>query len=143
MAMNFEQANEVVRSVRRLANAHRGRVAELLRNHGLQPGQEVVLLELASLGRASQAELALAAEVDEPSVCRSLARLEKQGLVARTADAADGRRRLVELTAQGRELTPKLKRVYMRLAQEAVGEPDGHFHKRSLKTVRDLSRRFE
>lgn len=143
MAMNFEQANDVVRSVRRLAMAHRGRAAELLRDHGLQPGQEVVLLELATLGQASQAELAIAAEVDEPSVCRSLARLEKQGLVKRTVDKNDARRRVVELSAEGRELTPKLKRIYMKLAHETVGDPTGHFHKRSLKTVRDLANRFE
>lgn len=141
--MDFDQANDVVRSVRRLAMVHRGRAAELLRVYGLQPGQEVVLLELAKLGQASQTELAEAAEVDEPSVCRSLARLERQGLIKRAVDKQDGRRRVVELSAKGRELTPKLKRIYMKLATETVGQAGGTFHKRSIKTVRDLSDRFE
>ncbi len=143
MAMNFEQANEMVRSVRRLAMLHRGRAGELLRPHGVQVGQEVLLLELATLDHASQAELALLAEVDEPSVCRSLARLERQGLIERAADKRDGRRRVVMLSPEGRALIPKLKRVYIKLASETVGDAGGKLHQRSLKSVREISRRLE
>lgn len=141
--MDFEQANEIVRAVRRLAMTHRGRAAELLRVHGLQPGQEVVLLELAKIGQANQAELARAVEVDEPSICRSLARLERQGLVERVVDKQDGRRRVVELTPDGRVLIPKLKRLYMKLATETTGPVDGPFQKRALKTVSDITSRFD
>lgn len=133
--MNFDDANEVVRSLRRLAMAQRGRKVDLLREHGLQPGQDVVLLELANLGEASQNELAEAVEVDEPSVGRSIARLESKNLVARAVDPNDSRRRIVELTPEGRKLIPKLKRIYIKLATETVGEAGGPFHKRLLNTV--------
>ncbi len=139
--MEFEQANDVVRALRRLAMAQRGRKVVLLREHGLQPGQDVVLLELARLGQASQNELAKAVEVDEPSVGRSLARLESKHLIKRTVDPKDSRRRVVELTPAGRKLTPKLKSIYVRLATETVGEPGGAFHKRLLKTVNETTAR--
>ncbi len=141
--MDFEQANEVVRALRRLAMSQRGRKVELLRQHGLQPGQDVVLLELARLGQASQNELAEAVEVDEPSVGRSLARLESKQFVSRTVDPKDSRRRVVELTKQGKALIPKLKRIYIKIANETVGDAGGAFHKRLLKTVRETTDRFE
>lgn len=141
MGMDFDQANDVVRSLRRLAMVQRGRKVALLREHGLQPGQDVVLLELARLETASQNELAEAVEVDEPSVGRSLARLEANGLIKRSVDPRDSRRRVVELTPTGRKLIPKLKRIYIRLATETVGEPGSAFHKRLLKTVRETTER--
>lgn len=141
--MDFEQANDVVRALRRLAMSQRGRKVELLRAYGLQPGQDVVLLELAELGQASQNELAEAVEVDEPSVGRSLARLESKHLVSRKIDPNDSRRRVVELTKQGKALIPKLKRIYIKIATETVGEPGGAFHKRLVKTVNETTARFE
>ncbi|MBJ7348795.1 MAG: winged helix-turn-helix transcriptional regulator, partial [Thermoleophilaceae bacterium] len=90
--MDFDTANDVVRRLRRLAIAQRGRKSELLNAVGLKPGQDVILLELSRLGQAGQLELANASEVDEPSVCRSLARLERQGLVERVVDPSDARR---------------------------------------------------
>ncbi|MBJ7457695.1 MAG: MarR family transcriptional regulator [Thermoleophilaceae bacterium] len=141
--MDFEQANEVVRALRRLAMAQRGRKVDLLRKHGLQPGQDVVLLELAELGQASQKELAEAVEVDEPSVGRSIARLETKNLLKRSVDPGDSRRRVVELTTQGRKLIPQLKRIYIQIANETVGDADGDFHKKLLTTVRETTDRFE
>lgn len=141
--MDFDDANEVVRSLRRLAMAQRGRKVDLLRKHGLQPGQDVVLMELAELGASSQNALADAVEVDEPSVGRSIARLESKGLVTRTVDPEDSRRKIVELTADGRKLIPKLKRIYVKLATEAVGEPGGAFHKRLLKTIDEATERLK
>lgn len=141
--MDYEQANEVVRALRRLAMAQRGRKVELLREFGLQPGQDVVLLELARLEQASQNALAEAVEVDEPSVGRSLARLEKKGLITRAVDPQDTRRRVVELSPKGKKLIPKLKDVYVQIATQTVGEPGGTFHKRLLKTVGETAGRFE
>ena len=64
--MKFDDAHDIVRLMRRLSMAQRGRKIELLRDLGLQPGQDVVLMELSFAGSTSQNELAAAAEVDEP-----------------------------------------------------------------------------
>lgn len=122
--MKFDDAHDIVRLMRRLSMAQRGRKIELLRDLGLQPGQDVVLMELSFAGSTSQNELAAAAEVDEPSVGRSIARLERKGLVKRSPDRDDSRRRLVRLTPSGEELIPKLREVYMTVATQAVGDSE-------------------
>ena len=122
--MEFHEAHEIMRLMRRLSMAQRARKTELLRPLGLQPGQDVVLMELALAGSASQNELAQLAEVDEPSVGRSIARLEKRGLIARTQDPDDSRRRLVTLTDEGHALIPKIREIYEQVATDAVGDFD-------------------
>lgn len=118
----FESANEIVRALRRLAMDQRGRKIELLRDLDLQAGQDVVLLELAASGReVSQIELANAVEVDEPSVGRSLQRLEKKGFVERNPDPGDARKRMVQLTPEGEKLIPALKQIYIQFAEQVTG----------------------
>lgn len=138
----FEQANDVVRALRRLAMKQRSRKIELLRELNLQAGQDVVLLELHRLKKAGQNELAQAVEVDEPSVTRSIQRLERKALVRRSLDPSDGRRRVVELTPAGRALIPKLRRIYVEFADQAAG-PEGSKQRRQLmKLVGEITARF-
>lgn len=120
--MEFHEAHEIMRLMRRLSMAQRGRKTELLRPLDLQPGQDVVLMELSLAGSISQIELAHLAEVDEPSVGRSITRLERRGLIARTQDPDDSRRRLVTLTPEGEALISNIRAIYERVAAEAVGD---------------------
>ncbi|MGB6771890.1 MAG: hypothetical protein WBF51_07795, partial [Candidatus Dormiibacterota bacterium] len=46
--------------------------------------------------------------------------LEAAGLVIRRPSLSDGRATMVELSDQGRELLPKLKAAWVRLAEETV-----------------------
>lgn len=113
-----------MRLFRRVAMAHHSRKDAVLREHGLQPGQDVILVELSRLGPCSQVELAAAAEVDEPSAGRSIARLERRELVRRDLDPEDSRRRIVTLTADGEELIPVLQAMYAQIATELLGDFD-------------------
>lgn len=140
--MDFEQADEIVRSLRRLTITQRGRKSELLRDYGLQVGQDIVLLELSLRGSASQSELAQAVEVDDPSVGRSIQRLEAKNLVKRTVDPRDARRRVVELTADGRKLIPKIKRVYVQMATETVDGTSEAGKRRMIKLFNDTAERL-
>ncbi len=72
-------------------------------------GQEVVLLELAERGELNQATLAVALDIEPPSVAGILAKLESAGLVTRTAS---GREKLVTLTEAGREAAAQAREVY-------------------------------
>lgn len=60
-----------------------------------------VLGRLDREGTLSTAELANAERVRPQSMGQTLAELENQGLVARRPDETDGRRTLLELTAEG------------------------------------------
>ncbi len=120
--MEFHEAHEIMRLMRRLSMAQRARKTELLRPLGLQPGQDVLLMELSLVESASQIELAHLAEVDEPSVGRSITRLENRELITRSQDPDDSCRRLVTLTHHGQALIPKIRALYEQVAAEAVGE---------------------
>jgi DNA-binding MarR family transcriptional regulator len=65
--------------------------------------QLAILRRLDSDGPATTAELARAERVTPQSMGALVAELEAGGYVARTDDVADGRRRLVSLTASGRQ----------------------------------------
>lgn len=140
--MKFEQAEEIVRAMRRLTVHQRSRKTELLRPYGLQAGQDSVLMELAERNQASQNELAYAIEVDEPSAGRSIRRLEAKGLVVRRVDERDARRRVVELTPDGRALIPRIREVHIRLAEEGFGGASASDNRRTVKLLNETADRF-
>lgn len=140
--MDFKEADEIVRTLRSLTMTQRGRKSVFLRELDLQPGQDVVLLELSRLGQASQKELAELAEVDEPSVGRSIVRLESKDLVQRSIDPRDARRRVVELTAEGRRVVPKLKRLHIRFAKEVIDGVNDDAKREMLRIFRETTARL-
>jgi DNA-binding MarR family transcriptional regulator len=78
--------------VRRLRAAHRFSLS-----------QGAVLGRLDREGTASIGDLAAAERVRPQSMTQTIADLESCGLIERHPDPGDGRRTLIELTAQGRE----------------------------------------
>ncbi len=61
----------------------------------------LVVLDLLEGGPQSQVDLAAGARVQVQTMSRTLARLERDGLVERVRDGSDARRRLVSRTQEG------------------------------------------
>jgi homoprotocatechuate degradation regulator HpaR len=80
-----------------------------------------VIRVLAQAGKLDASELAERAFILAPSLTRILKSIEERGLVARSKDAGDGRRVLLEITQAGRELindvTPDSRAIYARIEQ--------------------------
>ena len=70
---------------------------------GLSPAQASLLASVNRLGSPSLGELAVAEQVQPPTMTRLAAGLEAAGLVVRWPDPADRRIARVRLTAQGRQ----------------------------------------
>ena len=70
---------------------------------GLTPTQFAALVRLAEIGAVSQNRLGRLTAMDAATIKGVTDRLRKQGLAETRRDATDGRRLLVELTAQGRK----------------------------------------
>jgi DNA-binding MarR family transcriptional regulator len=87
-----------------VCRAHRVYVGELLTEHGLHVGQEMVLVELWQDDGLRGGELAERLGVEHPTITKMLRRLEGCGLVERRADPEDARSIRVYLTRQGRDL---------------------------------------
>lgn len=90
----------------RLASELRIVLGQLMRRlraeHRFSLSQGAVLGRLDREGTRSIGDLAVAERVRPQSMTQTISDLEAEGLIARLADPADGRRILVELTEQGR-----------------------------------------
>lgn len=89
----------------------RRRMRELAGDGDLTPSQTAVLIRLGKEGPASASALAAAERVRPQSMARTVAALEQAGLVERRPDPDDRRRRLLDLTAQGRVRVRGARRV--------------------------------
>ncbi|ACU38723.1 MarR family winged helix-turn-helix transcriptional regulator [Actinosynnema mirum] len=98
-----------------LVRAHRNYAAELLREHGLHPGQELLLMSLFERDGQTQSELLDTVGIDPSTVSKSLSRMQQAGLVAREPTAEDRRVLRVRLTAAGEALREPLEGVWRRL----------------------------
>jgi DNA-binding MarR family transcriptional regulator len=88
------------------------RTARRLRQEGtvgFSPSQGAMLATIERHGPLTPSELAQRERVQRPTVTRTLARLEEDGIVQRAADPADGRSFLVSLTPHGRELLHEVR----------------------------------
>lgn len=97
--------------------ATRPSIWPVLAEHGLHPGQDLLLSELWREDGISQGELVARLGVEAPTVSKALQRLERTGHVRR--EAGRGRRRLVFLTEEGRRLREPVERAW-RQADEVV-----------------------
>ncbi|WP_020659701.1 MarR family winged helix-turn-helix transcriptional regulator [Amycolatopsis benzoatilytica] len=71
----------------------------------------LIVLHLLKHGPLAQRELARRCEVTDQTMSRTLDRLSREGFVARAADPADARRRLVQITAAGRAVHARAVRA--------------------------------
>src|SRR5215510_5889999 len=76
---------------------------------GLTPTSTAALATIERHGPLTPSELAEIERVKRPTVTRALGCLEREGLIERTPDPADGRSSLVAVNAAGRERLRRLR----------------------------------
>jgi MarR family transcriptional regulator for hemolysin len=92
---------------------------------GFGVGHLPVLVALRE-GRAStQRDLARFARIEQPPMAQMLDRMERDGLIERTPDPADGRSRRVTLTAAAEARLPDAVAVLLRGNQEVLSDFTG------------------
>ncbi|MEU6881188.1 MarR family winged helix-turn-helix transcriptional regulator [Streptomyces sp. NPDC046712] len=90
------QGGPVSHAIARVARLHRIAAGRLLKEVGLYPGQEFLMMCLWDCGPVRQSELIKAMGLDPSTVTKMLQRLEQSGYVRRSPDPADRRAVLVE-----------------------------------------------
>ena len=118
----------------KICRAHRVHVGELLAEHGLHVGQEMVLIELWQEDGLRGGDLAERLGVEHPTITKMLRRLEACGLVEREADPEDARSLRVYLTGRGRALEQPILRCWERAEQKVLAGMDA----RDRQTLRRL-----
>jgi DNA-binding MarR family transcriptional regulator len=96
--------NAIVRTARALRQEAAAEIG------GLTPTATAALASINRSGPLTPSELAEIERVKRPSMTRTVACLEREGLIERTADPADGRSFLVAINDAGRERLARLRR---------------------------------
>jgi DNA-binding MarR family transcriptional regulator len=78
-----------------------------LKRFGFGVGQLPVLVALQNGNASSQRDLARFAKVEQPPMAQMLARMERDGLIQRTPDPADGRSSRIALTEAAQARMPE------------------------------------
>ncbi|MBK5219652.1 MAG: MarR family transcriptional regulator [Thermoleophilia bacterium] len=93
----------IVRTARRLRQEAAGEAG------GLTPTSTATLASIDRFGPLTPSELADIERVKRPTMTRTLGCLEREGLIERTPDPADGRSALIAINAAGRERLRRLR----------------------------------
>ncbi|MFJ8186614.1 MarR family winged helix-turn-helix transcriptional regulator [Streptomyces sp. NPDC096105] len=112
----------VSHAIFRVSRLHRMLAGMLLRDVGLYPGQELVMMQLWDTGPQRQTELAKVLDSDAATMTRTVQRLEKAGFVRRSPDPTDRRASLIEPTAASQALRRQVEEVWRRLEQLTVAD---------------------
>jgi DNA-binding MarR family transcriptional regulator len=99
----------------RVARLHKMFAGQLLREAGLYPGQELLMMRLWDEGPQRQVDLVRALESDAPTVARTVRRLDKAGFVRRAPSTVDGRVTIVEATQASMPLKRTVERIWAEL----------------------------
>ena len=94
--------------INRTARAFANRLAAELRPFDIGIGQWAVLVHLWGTDGLTQAQLARRVAIEQPTMVRTIDRMERDGLVTRTPHPSDRRATRIALTERGRRLRDKL-----------------------------------
>jgi DNA-binding MarR family transcriptional regulator len=103
-ASDLSEARVTAARLRVAMSAFKRRAHEAATEGDLTGPQLAALSRLDRLGPATTAELARREQITPQAMGATIASLEQRGLVARSADASDGRRSILSLTPSGRDV---------------------------------------
>lgn len=111
----------------RLARLHRMIAGQLLRDVGLYPGQELLMMQLWNAGPQRQVDLIRVLDSDAATMTRMIRRLEQAGFVRRHRSTTDARAVIVEPTPASQALRAKVERIWGELETLTTADldPDG------------------
>ncbi|MDG0811251.1 MarR family winged helix-turn-helix transcriptional regulator [Cohnella rhizosphaerae] len=107
-------------SIFSLARSHHRLAGQLLREAGLYPGQELVLMQLWHRDGQSQNSLSRSLRLDHSTIAKSVRRLEDAGLVSCSRSEEDKRVTLVSLTQAGRDYEAKVNQAWSKIDEMTI-----------------------
>ena len=131
-----EELTKVSRKLRTLFDAR-------VRASGLTLARARMLMLLAKSDCLTQTELAVALEVEGPTLVRLLDGLEKQGLIARKPVKGDRRAKQITLTDAGRKQTTKVSRIAANVREEVLSGINEVDLATTVATLRAIAAKIE
>lgn len=107
---------------------------------GLSPSQAAALGSISRLGSPTLGELALAEQVQPPTMTRLVAGMEREGLVIRVQDDEDRRVWRVRLSGDGRRMLQRVHRLKNAFLARRLAALDGAERERVVELTELLER---
>ncbi|MFJ1703864.1 MarR family winged helix-turn-helix transcriptional regulator [Kitasatospora sp. NPDC088346] len=126
----------------RVARTHRMIAGHLLRRVGLHPGQELVMMQLWSLGPQRQIDLVRLLDSDAATMTRTVRRLEQAGFVRRSPCTDDRRASLIEATTASHALRREVEQLWRRLEAATVGDTTDEEQAAALAVLEGIEERL-
>lgn len=101
----------------RVAKLHHQLARQVMRETGLHPGQELIMMHLWENGPQRQIDLIRPLGSDAATMTRSVRRLERAGFVRRSPSPTDGRSIIIEATQASQALRAQVENLWPRLEQ--------------------------
>ena len=111
-AGSADENKRIVEYLHRLELIRRMRIQCMLKGTDAHRGQGPILDYIEQHPGCTQADAAEAIGISAPSIACSVRRMEKAGLIKRTADECDLRRNRLELTEKGRKNHIRIKELF-------------------------------
>lgn len=105
----------------------------------VQMEQIPVLFTLYTSGDLSQQEIANRTERDKSSIQRTIRLLEEKGLVVVQQDQFDKRKNIVHITAEGKCLTSKMRKILIEAENEVFSVVNEDDRKDFFRILQDIS----
>ena len=121
-----------------LVRLHKAMATELLRDIGLYPGQELLLMELWHTDHQSQNSLGKSLGINHSTVTKSVSRLEDAGFVVKKRSESDKRVTLVSLTQAGIDLREDVFNLWATLENKVTQSISDEEKRLFLNIVRKI-----
>ena len=102
--MGFDKSQSAGYLANHLARLFARAIQARIKPLGLTPGTFPAMLELWAQDGQTQRDLVRKLDIEQATMANTLARMERDGLILRAADGADGRVQRIWLTARGKAL---------------------------------------
>jgi DNA-binding MarR family transcriptional regulator len=121
------------------ARATRTALAARLTTHGFYAGQEQVMIALSQEEGLTPGQLATRLGVRPPTITKTVARLQAQGMVEKRNSVSDQRQAIIQLSEQGREAIRAIEKSIRKTEKQAFQGID----KKEQKQLSKLLARIE
>jgi DNA-binding MarR family transcriptional regulator len=118
--MELRRETSLGYQVNLLARLFERALRERISRHGVVPGQFPALLCLYEQDALTQAEIGSLVQIEQPTIAKTLQRMERDGLIRRAPDPDDRRRVRIHLTPRARALEPTLAAAAREINARAV-----------------------
>ncbi|MEU1981365.1 MarR family transcriptional regulator [Nocardia sp. NPDC019395] len=95
-----------------VARAHRADLTHRLARLGLHPGQELIVVDLHENPGSTQAALVERMGIEQPTIAKTISRMERSGFVERTHDDSDRRVIRLRLSTKGEQAVEPVRAAW-------------------------------